>query len=213
MGKNLWIMFGITVIVIVSILLVALLILVPQGKTAADANVGEYEKIVTSDYTYTQSKDINDDTVKDTYSITTNDIKDGKNIKQYKPGKTDPFAEVVTNTNNGSNTNNTNNQNGTNDNICQNGNNEKYVEIFDKISTQYTNEQLRIIIGFLPVIRSVTVTKGPINKGTTELKMAESIALWLIPASRIKESKTEEYSSEVLLGSEYILHSFTSSSW
>ncbi len=32
----------------------------------------------------------------------------------------------------------------------QNGNSEKYVEIFDKISSQYTNEQLRIIIGFLP---------------------------------------------------------------
>lgn len=27
---------------------------------------------------------------------------------------------------------------------------DKYVEIFDKISTQYTNEQLRIIVGFLP---------------------------------------------------------------
>ena len=32
----------------------------------------------------------------------------------------------------------------------QNGNTEKYVEIFDKIGTQYTNDQLRIIIGFLP---------------------------------------------------------------
>lgn len=33
----------------------------------------------------------------------------------------------------------------------QNGNTEKYVEIFDKIGTQYTNEQLRIIIEFLPL--------------------------------------------------------------
>lgn len=32
----------------------------------------------------------------------------------------------------------------------QNGNTEKYVEIFDKIGTQYTNEQLKIIIGFFP---------------------------------------------------------------
>ena len=32
----------------------------------------------------------------------------------------------------------------------QEGNSDKYVEIFDKISTQYTNEQLRIIISFLP---------------------------------------------------------------
>lgn len=33
----------------------------------------------------------------------------------------------------------------------QNGNTERYVEIFDKISTQYTNAQLKIIAGFLPV--------------------------------------------------------------
>lgn len=32
----------------------------------------------------------------------------------------------------------------------QNGETTKYVEIFEKISSQYTNEQLRIIIGFLP---------------------------------------------------------------
>lgn len=32
----------------------------------------------------------------------------------------------------------------------QNGNSDKYVEIFNKIAGQYTNEQLRIIIGFLP---------------------------------------------------------------
>lgn len=32
----------------------------------------------------------------------------------------------------------------------QNGDTSKYVEIFDKIGSQYTNEQLRIIIGFLP---------------------------------------------------------------
>jgi len=32
----------------------------------------------------------------------------------------------------------------------QNGSTDKYVEIFDKIGSQYTNEQLRIIVGFLP---------------------------------------------------------------
>lgn len=33
----------------------------------------------------------------------------------------------------------------------QNGNTEKYCEIFDRIAVQYTNEQLLIIIGFLPM--------------------------------------------------------------
>ena len=32
----------------------------------------------------------------------------------------------------------------------QNGNTDKYNEIFDRISTQYTNEQLRVICNFLP---------------------------------------------------------------
>ena len=97
-------------IVIISILLVALLILVPQSEPVVDASMDEYESIVESDYSYTQSKDISQEAMKETYSITTEDVKEGKAAKLYRQGNTDPFAESSSKTTNGSTTNNGNNQ-------------------------------------------------------------------------------------------------------
>lgn len=110
MGRNSWIMFGMVAIVIISILLVALLILVPQSEPVVDASMDEYESIVESDYSYTQSKDISQEAMKETYSITTEDVKEGKAAKLYRQGNTDPFAESSSTTTNGSTTNNGNNQ-------------------------------------------------------------------------------------------------------
>lgn len=110
MGRNSWIMFGMVAIVIISILLVALLILVPQSEPVVDASMNEYESIVESDYSYTQSKDISQEAMKETYSITTEDVKEGKAAKLYRQGNTDPFAESSSTTTNGSTTNNGNNQ-------------------------------------------------------------------------------------------------------
>ena len=110
MGRNSWIMFGMIAIVIISILLVALLILVPQSEPIVDANMDDYESIVESDYSYTQSKDISQEAMKETYSITTEDVKEGKAAKLYRQGNTDPFAESSSTTTNGATTNNGNNQ-------------------------------------------------------------------------------------------------------
>lgn len=110
MGRNSWIMFGMIAIVIISILLVALLILVPQSEPVVDASMDEYESIVESDYSYTQSKDISQEAMKETYSITTEDVKEGKAAKLYRQGNTDPFAESSSTTSNGATTNNGNNQ-------------------------------------------------------------------------------------------------------
>ena len=110
MGRNSWIMFGMVAIVIISILLVALLILVPQSEPVVDASMDEYESIVESDYSYTQSKDISQEAMKETYSITTEDVKEGKAAKLYRQGNTDPFAESSSTTTNGSTTNHGNNQ-------------------------------------------------------------------------------------------------------
>lgn len=110
MGRNSWIMFGMVAIVIISILLVALLILVPQSEPVVDASMNEYESIVESDYSYTQSKDISQEAMKETYSITTEDVKEGKAAKLYRQGNTDPFAESSSTTSNGATTNNGNNQ-------------------------------------------------------------------------------------------------------
>lgn len=93
MGRNSWIMFGMIAIVIISILLVALLILVPQSEPIVDADMDDYESIVQSDYSYTQSKDISQEAMKETYSVTTEDVKEGKAAKLYRQGNTDPFAD------------------------------------------------------------------------------------------------------------------------
>lgn len=95
MGRNSWIMFGLVAIVIISILLVALLILVPQSRPISNGVMEDYEKISESEYSYTQSKDISEETMKETYGITSEDIKEGKASKLYKQGNTDPFADVA----------------------------------------------------------------------------------------------------------------------
>lgn len=92
MSKNSWIMFGMIAVVIISIVLVALLILVPQSNPAINNTVEEYESITKTDFSYTQSKDISEESMKETYSITSEDVKEGKASKTYKQGNTDPFA-------------------------------------------------------------------------------------------------------------------------
>lgn len=113
MGRNSWIMFGMVAIVIISIVLVALLILVPQSEPIASVSLEEYETIDHSDYSYTQSKDITKEAMKETYSVTTEDVKEGKASKLYKQGNTDPFADVQSSTNNSSNGTTNNNTNNT----------------------------------------------------------------------------------------------------
>lgn len=92
MSRNSWIMFGMVAVVIFSLLLVALLIFVPQSQPITNASIDDYESISESEYSYTQSKDISEEAMKETYSITSEDINEGKSSKLYKQGNTDPFA-------------------------------------------------------------------------------------------------------------------------
>ena len=94
MGRNSWIVFGMTAIVIISIVLVALLILVPQGELTTIDIYDDYGSFDESDYTYTQSKDISEEGMKETYSVTSEDINEGKASKLYNQGNTNPFADV-----------------------------------------------------------------------------------------------------------------------
>ncbi len=136
MGRNSWIMFGMIAIVIMSILLVALLILVPQSRPITSGVGEDYEAITQSEFSYTQSKDISTDAMKETYSITTEDIEEGKSSKLYKQGNTDPFVDKSISNNSGntstggsSNTGssggntNTSGSNNTNTNTNTNNNN------------------------------------------------------------------------------------------
>lgn len=103
MGRNSWITFGILAIVIISIVLVALLILVPQSSPIAVDIYDDYNSLDKSDYTYTSSKDISEEAMKETYTITSEDIQEGKSSKIYKQGNTDPFADAGGETTGGNN--------------------------------------------------------------------------------------------------------------
>ena len=98
MGRNSWITFGVIAIVIISIVLVALLILVPQGESAVVDIYGENNSFDQSDYTYTQSKDISEDAMKEIYTVTSEDIKEGKTSKLYNQGNVNPFAAAASGT-------------------------------------------------------------------------------------------------------------------
>ena len=93
MSKNLWI--TLIAIVIISIVLVALLILVPQGGSTIINVYDENSSFEKSDYTYTQSKDISEDAMKEIYTVTSEDIKEGKSSKLYNQGNVNPFAEAA----------------------------------------------------------------------------------------------------------------------
>ena len=94
MGRNSWIAFGMVAIVIIAIVLVALLILVPQSELVTVDIYDENSSFNSSDYTYTQSKDISEESMRETYSVTTEDIKEGKANKIYKQGNENPFSAV-----------------------------------------------------------------------------------------------------------------------
>lgn len=93
MGRNSWIALGVIAIVIIAIVLVALLILVPQESPVTVDIYDDYSSFDESDYTYTQSKDISEENMKEIYSVTSEDIKEGKSSKLYKQGNTNPFAD------------------------------------------------------------------------------------------------------------------------
>ena len=104
MGRNSWITFGIVAVVIISIVLVALLILVPQSNPVTIDIYDDYKTLNKSEYTYTSSKDISEEAMKETYTITSEDINEGKASKIYKQGNTDPFAAASDGTTNNGNT-------------------------------------------------------------------------------------------------------------
>lgn len=75
----------------------------------------------------------------------------------------------------------------------QNGNTEKYVEIFDKIGTQYTNEQLAIIIGFLP-----TAIKQYLSENSDRYKEVLASAGAPVMPTPTVENTTVEGAKEVV---------------
>ena len=118
MAKKFILTFSISVLVLFSICIIMLMIMIPQQDTSITASVENYDKINSSDYEFTQTKDISKDSLVKEYTISDDDLLTFEKYNQYKAGNSDPFTpagdlESTTNNNNSTNTNNnTTNSNG-----------------------------------------------------------------------------------------------------
>ena len=118
MAKKFILTFSISVLVLFSICIIMLMIMIPQQDATITASVENYDKINSSDYAFTQTKDISKDSLVKEYTISDADISTFVKYNQYKAGNSDPFTpatdlESTTNNNNSTNTNNnTTNSNG-----------------------------------------------------------------------------------------------------
>lgn len=92
MSKSNWITFGISVVVLATIVVIALMILLPQQSVVLDASSIKYEGIKKSDYVYEQTKDITRDALVKEYTITSEQMDKFKDNKQYVSGNSDPFT-------------------------------------------------------------------------------------------------------------------------
>ena len=92
MSKNMWMICGSIVIVLITITLVALLILFPQETLSQGAAAEKYDKIDKNEYVYTPSKEITEDALIEEYKVDSEALREGKADKNYIPGNVDPFA-------------------------------------------------------------------------------------------------------------------------
>lgn len=90
MEKNAWIAYLCISMVLITLALVFMFILIPQINPDIFSVDVQYKGINKLDYTYSQIKD--DSKIEQQYIVTEEDIKSGIKIKNYKPGKINPFA-------------------------------------------------------------------------------------------------------------------------
>lgn len=96
MKKTYIITFSISVIVVFSVGIIALMLMLPQSVAVASGTVKEYEGITKSDYTYSQTKDISKESLLKEYNVSSNDITTYETKDQYNPGNSDPFTVIGT---------------------------------------------------------------------------------------------------------------------
>jgi len=115
--KTYIITFSITIIVLLTVSIVALMVLLPQQSTVLDSSIAKYDSIKKSDYVYEQTKDLTRDALVKEYTITDEQMDKFRTDNKYVSGNSDPFTpnNVITN-NNGNNSNNNNNSNSNNNN-------------------------------------------------------------------------------------------------
>lgn len=89
MNKKAWIIFGIVAVIIVIAVLVLMLVLVPQLKSS-NVQTGEYEALEKKTYTFDGTRTT--DSLIQEYTVTTEDVKDGKKTNKYTEGNINPFT-------------------------------------------------------------------------------------------------------------------------
>jgi len=90
-NKNYLITFGISALTMIVLAIILLMIFLPRQTVMFKGNIGNYESIQKSEYTFEATKDISSEPLKTQYSITSNDMRGFKRTNEYVPGNTDPF--------------------------------------------------------------------------------------------------------------------------
>ncbi len=120
MKKTYILTFAISLVVLVTVTVVALMILLPQQSTVIDSSLSKYDAIKKSDYVYEKTKDITKDALVHEYTITSEEMDKFRNEQKYVSGNSDPFTPSNINTSNNKGGNNNNNTNNVNNNTNNN---------------------------------------------------------------------------------------------
>lgn len=114
MKKTYILTFAISLVVLVTITVVALMILLPQQSTVIDASLAKYDSIKKSDFVYEKTKDITRDALVHEYTITGEEMDKFRNEQKYVSGNSDPFTPSNVSASNNNNGKPTTNNNGNN---------------------------------------------------------------------------------------------------
>ena len=92
MDKKYILTFSISFLVLATVVIIALMILLPQTTTIIESSLQDYDSINKSDYLYTKTKDISKEALIQQYTISDTEMNKIKNSNQYNPGNSDPFT-------------------------------------------------------------------------------------------------------------------------
>ena len=98
MDKKYILTFSISFLVLATVVIIALMILLPQTTTIIESSLQDYDSINKSDYLYTKTKDISKEALIQQYTISDTEMTTFKNSNQYAPGNSDPFTPYGENT-------------------------------------------------------------------------------------------------------------------
>lgn len=139
MKKSYILTFAISLVVLLTIAVVALMLLLPQQSTVIDSSLSKYDSIKKSDFVYEKTKDITKDALVHEYTITGEEMDKFRNNQQYVSGNSDPFTPSNVTISNSGNNNTTNNKNNNGSNNSSNTTNNNSSSTSTSNSTSNSN--------------------------------------------------------------------------